>query len=396
MPPKTTSSPNIIGIYGLPGAGKTTILSQLRLTGDMSPAYYDYYEGSEVIDSIVDGGLAAFKQLPHAYKQRHRATAIRHVGDQRRARKALPADELGRWQQAEMRGLFELCVDFGIVFAVVVAAEGRTLRRIVDLCAFWSTGEEENVDAALDQVREQVGSARLEQAKTIVVFDADRTLAPYDSGVMFTDEADADGYLGHQDDKMGGVLKRVFGGPLGYSHRAFQQVSVMLEGLVYRSAHSLELQDLYDATCDLVAGHIGMYQDMIMHLGQLTWNQDILPVVVTCGVRQVWDKVLQRENLRVPVIGGGRAKDGYVVTPEVKAAVVEWLATSGCDGRREVFVYGDSPLDIPMMARADHAFVVVGDEKTRSSTMDAELKKAIRGKIFRKSRNKRNHRGSPP
>ncbi|KAI6349329.1 hypothetical protein MCOR31_012102 [Pyricularia oryzae] len=42
-----------------------------------------------------------------------------------------------------------------------------------------------------------------------------------------------------------------------------------------------------------------------------------------------------------------------------------------------------------MMARADHAFVVVGDEKTRSSTMDAELKKAIRGKIFRKSRNKR-------
>ncbi|KAI6322194.1 hypothetical protein MCOR30_007744 [Pyricularia oryzae] len=389
MPPKTTSSPNIIGIYGLPGAGKTTILSQLRLTGDMSPAYYDYYEGSEVIDSIVDGGLAAFKQLPHAYKQRHRATAIRHVGDQRRARKALPADELGRWQQAEMRGLFELCVDFGIVFAVVVAAEGRTLRRIVDLCAFWSTGEEENVDAALDQVREQVGSARLEQAKTIVVFDADRTLAPYDSGVMFTDEADADGYLGHQDDKMGGVLKRVFGGPLGYSHRAFQQVSVMLEGLVYRSAHSLELQDLYDATCDLVAGHIGMYQDMIMHLGQLTWNQDILPVVVTCGVRQVWDKVLQRENLRVPVIGGGRAKDGYVVTPEVKAAVVEWLATSGCDGRREVFVYGDSPLDIPMMARADHAFVVVGDEKTRSSTMDAELKKAIRGKIFRKSRNKR-------
>ncbi|TLD08144.1 hypothetical protein PspLS_11962 [Pyricularia sp. CBS 133598] len=455
MPPKTAPTPNIIGIYGLPGAGKTTILSQLRLTGDTSPAHYDYYEGSEVIDSIVDGGLAAFKQLPHADKQRHRATAIRNIGDearrssksaivaghfmlpvpsgesdddldtelqdvhtdadlatfthiiylkadpeavcrqrardQKRARKALPAGELRRWQDEEMRGLFELCIVHGIVFAVVVAAEGREVRRIADLCAFWSIGEEGNVDAALERVRKGVDEARLERAKAIVVFDADRTLAPYDSGVMFADEADADGYLGHEDDKMGGVLKRVFSGPLGYSHRAFQQVSAIFEGLVYRTAYSLELQGVYDTTCQLVADDIRMYQDMIIQLGQLTWKPEILPVVVTCGVGRVWEKVLERENLHVPVIGGGRVKDGYVVTPEVKAAVVDWLATTGCDGRREVLVYGDSPLDIPMMTRADHAFVVVGDEKTRSSTMDAELDKAVRAKAFRKSKSKKFH-----
>ncbi|KAI6352484.1 hypothetical protein MCOR25_009397 [Pyricularia grisea] len=441
MTPKTNATPNIIGIYGLPGAGKTTILSHLRLTGETSPAHYDYYEGSEVIDSVVDGGLVAFKQLPHSEKQRHRATAIRHVGeearrsgkgaivaghfmlpvtsgksdddlstelqkvytdadlttfthviylkaepeaicrqragDEKRARKALPVDELRRWQDAEIKGLFELCIEHGIVFAVVIAAEGRAVRRIAELCAFWSMGEDSNVDAALDKVREEVDDARLERAKTIVVFDADRTLAPYDSGSMFVCEADANGYPGRQDDDMRGVLKRVFSGPLGYSHRAFQQVSVLLEGMVYRTAYSLELQDVYDTTCDLVADDIRMYEDMIIHLGQLTWNPDILPVVVTCGVGRVWEKVLEQERLHAPVLGGGRVKDGYVVTPEVKAAVVDWLATSDCDSRREVFVYGDSPLDIPMMARADHAFVVVGDERTRSSTMDAEVEKAV-------------------
>ncbi|KAI6305957.1 hypothetical protein MCOR30_011807 [Pyricularia oryzae] len=41
---------------------------------------YDYYEGSEVIDSVVDGGLAAFKKLPHGDKQRHRASAVGQIG----------------------------------------------------------------------------------------------------------------------------------------------------------------------------------------------------------------------------------------------------------------------------------------------------------------------------
>ncbi|QBZ53577.1 hypothetical protein PoMZ_09265 [Pyricularia oryzae] len=72
--------PNIIGIYGFPGTGKTTLLSQLRQTTETWLEKYDYYKGFKIINSVVDGGLTAFKKLPHIDKQRHRATAVKQIG----------------------------------------------------------------------------------------------------------------------------------------------------------------------------------------------------------------------------------------------------------------------------------------------------------------------------
>lgn len=73
------------------------------------------------------------------------------------------------------------------------------------------------------------------------------------------------------------------------------------------------------------------------------------------------------------MIGGGRFSDGYFVTPGVKAAVVSHLRDVH---DLNVWAFGDSPLDIPMLWEADQA-VVVGDEKKRSTTMDAALATAI-------------------
>lgn len=41
---------------------------------------YDYYKGSEVINSVIDGGLATFKKLPHGNKQRYRVSAVGQIG----------------------------------------------------------------------------------------------------------------------------------------------------------------------------------------------------------------------------------------------------------------------------------------------------------------------------
>ncbi|KAI6261391.1 hypothetical protein MCOR34_011971, partial [Pyricularia oryzae] len=152
---------------------------------------YDYYEGSEVIDSVVDGGLAAFKKLPHADKQRHRATAVRQIGrdacnngksalvaghfilpnddldgglqevyteadletfthiiylkvpaedickqcaaDMQRKRALFPVEEVNRWQDVEVERLFHLCLDRGIVFAIVSGGKETTVQRVADL-----------------------------------------------------------------------------------------------------------------------------------------------------------------------------------------------------------------------------------------------------------------------
>ena len=92
-------------------------------------------------------------------------------------------------------------------------------------------------------------------------------------------------------------------------------------------------------------------------------------VIISCGLRRVWEKVLEREGLSkaVKVIGGGRIADGFVVTAGLKAALVARLQHHH---QMYVWAFGDSVLDLEMLSAADQAIVIVGDEKTRSRTMD--------------------------
>ena len=50
-------------------------------------------------------------------------------------------------------------------------------------------------------------------------------------------------------------------------------------------------------------------------------------MVVTCGLRRVWDKMLKREGLseKVKVVDERRIADGFVVSPVVKGALVARL-----------------------------------------------------------------------
>lgn len=280
MTANKATTPNIIGIYGLPGAGKSTLLSQLQLMTETSPVQYDYYEGSKVIDFVVDGGLTAFKKLPHADKQRHRAKAIKQIGnearhagkgafvaghfmlpldmsdvdsnmvlaevytqadletfthivylkvapevinsqraaDLRRTREVVPVEELEKWQNTEMEKLFDLCIHRGIVFATVIGGEEKTVQRVADLCSFWNLSEDQNLNLAVSMVEETLCGAQLKRCTTILAFDADRTLAPHDSGTIFMQKAFDNGLLEQGNkEKMTGILKRVFSGPLGYT-----------------------------------------------------------------------------------------------------------------------------------------------------------------------------------
>lgn len=96
-------------------------------------------------------------------------------------------------------------------------------------------------------------------------------------------------------------------------------------------------------------------------------------VVVTCGIKQVWQNVLDHQGFaNITVIGNGRLQDP-IVTPETKADVVNHMR------RRGIYVsaFGDSPLDIPMLKAADCSIVVVGQEGFRSTTMNEALSTAI-------------------
>ena len=91
--------------------------------------------------------------------------------------------------------------------------------------------------------------------------------------------------------------------------------------------------------------------------------------------------MLEKEGLSfVQVIGVGRIAGGVVVTAAVKGALVKHLQEiHGVS----VLAFGDSQLDLEMLKEADQAYVLVGEEHTRSKTMDKHLLNAIDHKGLR-------------
>ena len=125
-----------------------------------------------------------------------------------------------------------------------------------------------------------------------------------------------------------------------------------------------------------MASLVTKHPEFVSLLQLVAGQGHIMAVVLTCGLRRVWEKVLDREGLAhsVKVIGGGRIADGFVVTSEVKPALVGHLRHTY---HMPVFATGDSELDLGMMSKAHEAIVVVGVKHTRSQAVDAVLRSAI-------------------
>lgn len=66
--------PVVIGLYGVSGSGKTTLLNQLRRT--LKDEDFMFYEGSQVIDEVIPGGLAQFKGWSRERQMTSRKAAI--------------------------------------------------------------------------------------------------------------------------------------------------------------------------------------------------------------------------------------------------------------------------------------------------------------------------------
>lgn len=136
-----------------------------------------------------------------------------------------------------------------------------------------------------------------------------------------------------------------------------------------------ESGDLFENTCQEVASEVSMFPEFVSLLREVAKQKHVRAVVVTAGIRRIWEKVLENEGLSaVKVIGGGRIEDGFVVTAAVKAALIDRLRETH---HMYVWAFGDSVLDLDMMKKADQAIVVVGEEHTRRDHMETALEDAI-------------------
>ena len=454
--PNSTQKAKVVGLYGIPGCGKTHLLDQLRLKfkGDDR---FSFTEGSTKIYNLVDEGVKAFQSLQNSereawfanrglkvfqdlkvLKEDHhlnqrgcrvfqslgesekelwrkfaidnfreeardskRVTVVaghfsfwaegmaqrkvhtlndlqtyalilyvdvdpgkigkRITNDNEsgaRFRKSASDDHLRRWQEAEKAELRDLCQKNNILFALLPPQRCKLERSMTLLKDFWLHDEMRNLSCAETEM-DRIVRLGCGKYTTMLVMDADKTLAAEDTGKLFWS------FQGEQD-----PLQSLFSSPLAYSYNAFRQATLLYEEI----ANDGEFNGL----CQKVALKVRMYPEFVSLLQILTEAEHVGAVIVTCGLKLVWEKVLMRENLaqRVKIIGGGRLSDSLVVTEKVKAALVIQLRDLW---KLRVYAFGDGPLDLAMLKEADKAVIVVGEEGTRSKSMDAKLEEAIDG-----------------
>ncbi|KAI9760035.1 MAG: hypothetical protein M1835_000253 [Candelina submexicana] len=414
----------VVGIYGVQGSGKTFLLNQLKDRFEGKP--FAFYDGSQVIGSVVDGGLDAFREMEEQEKEYWRSRAIEDVArncaksgkvaviaghymlwneknesknivctqkdldtythmiylnvpaevidqqrrnDSRKDRETASVAQLAKWQQAEKIELQGLCRRHGILFSIV-SSDSSLLDKVSTLLRdFKDHTEEYNLSCAKISLDNTLAATH-GQLETILVMDADKTLAAEDTGALFwkiVSKATSDG----ENQR---TLMDLFDSPLGYSYAAFRQAVLLYE----ETANDHE----FDALCQEVADAVTIYPEVLTLLRSVAQQTHVGAVVVTCGLRRIWEKVLGREGLaeKVKVIGGGRIADGFVVTEAVKSALVARLQETY---HMYVWAFGDGPLDLGMLKQANQAVVVVGKEKIRSKSMEAKLKNAIRDCNFR-------------
>jgi hypothetical protein len=213
-------------------------------------------------------------------------------------------------------------------------------------------------------------AAKVGQLDTILVLDADKTLATADTGTMFWEQL----RLSQQSPDLSCPLRALFSSPLGYSYSAFRQDVLLYE----EAANDLE----YDAICQGVALSVIMYPEFVSLLQVVSRQDHVRAVVASWGLPRVWEMVLKRAGLSdsVRVIAGRHISDGYIVTGPVKAALV---ARSREVHHMSVWAFRDSVLNLGMLRFADRAVIVTGDEQTGSKTMDAALEITGSGRTVR-------------
>jgi hypothetical protein len=233
------SKPTIIGLHGVSGPGRSYLSNKLRTDTTLKALAFVFHDGSNLLDQITPGGLVKFKQLDSASKLQYREAALAKVSqdcqdhgqtafiagqyllwnaeteprglvvgiekdwqtythiiylntdpavilhqiktDTHRKQPITSVEDLHEWEDQERNVLREICRERGILFTTLSSctsslANVTTLKFKTLLKDFANHAKESNLLAVDNALTAALGHQ--DQLEKVLLFDADKTLAP--------------------------------------------------------------------------------------------------------------------------------------------------------------------------------------------------------------------------
>lgn len=183
----------------------------------------------------------------------------------------------------------------------------------------------EEIQSVLGPYLRKFGCA---DGRLALVIDADRTLAPEDTGRL------VGAAFGINEE-----IRCIFE-TLGYCEQAFIDVSKVW-GKLPSGAYLLAISKAAEGL------HLrGVWSEILLRAGARTPT-----IVVSSGIPQAWRAALDLHSFaEVPVLGGCHPQvDQFLVFPRTKRELVIMLQAAGW----RVLAAGDSPIDLDMLEQAD-------------------------------------------
>ena len=202
--------------------------------------------------------------------------AQRRRNDKERRREPASPVHLSNWRLAEELQLRDICYRNNILFSTLPPDITTFSRLIRD---FRDHNEPCNLSYAESRLDEALSSlsAGKSQLETILVPDADRTLAAEDTGTLFW-----------QGGRGSNILKDIFSSPMAYSYTAFRQAA-----LLYGETGG---DQKFDARCEAVALTVSLYPEFASLLRLVKEQKHAGAVIINCGLRLIWEKYWKKKD----------------------------------------------------------------------------------------------------
>jgi len=366
-----------IGIYGISGSGKSTLIKNLC----EESSRFQSFEGSKIMEKILNDDISNFKLLDADEKYKTRVDVINYIKNElddnmytivdghysfiknnsdfeiaitkedlefythifhldisdeiikqqqlndKSKQRNFSIEEIRKWKEHEKVGLQEICKHNNISFYNLTSHD-------LNIDYIHEVINKENL---LNDLNRHIDNSTV---KKYLLFDADYTIVNFDTGKDYM-------YKSLNIDLVD--VKSCFKKD-GYCFSSFFKLAKL---------HSKIDDDIFVNTMYKEASKIEIETDFLNLLK--TYSSEYNICIVTAGFRILWQEVLKKYNLEnIKVFGGNNLNiDNYIIDNNLKGYIASYLRKND----NQVISFGDSLLDKDMLINSNKGFFVIREKE---------------------------------